>query len=355
MDEYFNKILPYKNQRALVFLVDSSKESHPLLKLAGNMASIPTQHLMLETAESDHKSQTLENIVLQCNAKSGGLNYAVDFMDSKLDLNRGNILLIGLDVTHPTGEHRRGATLEPSFVGITGNYLPHPCAIAGKFFAQESRQESVDSEQLVDSVLEMLEKASKFRRIDTVVLKRDGCSEGQYNMVLTQELQAIEKACADFFKHKRTSIIGIIVTKSSNVRHFDVSNNVRPQNLPYGSVITFGTRALYDEFFICPHHAYQGTSKAILVTIVRNDLKIGINDIEKFLYALATLHQVSCSIVSLPESIMQADKLAFKGQLIYRAYLSNYLHGDQNNLDYKAHTKMISFDEGKLPNFRYTA
>uniref|UniRef100_A0A914YUG0 Uncharacterized protein n=1 Tax=Panagrolaimus superbus TaxID=310955 RepID=A0A914YUG0_9BILA len=361
MDDWYNALLQYKNQRTLVFVVDSGTESHAMIKLAESMTCVPTQHILLRTAErAGQQFQTLENIAHKVNLKTGGLNHQVDFNGEKLDLNAGNILAIGIDVCHPTGEQRRGQTPEPSFVGITGNYLLNPCAFAGTFFAQETRQESVDADQLRSYTLEMLEKASKHRKIDTVVLMRDGISEGQYNMSLTQELLAIQQACETHFKHGQCKLLGIIVTKTGNVRHFNISNN-RPESLPPRSVVKFGTRENYLQFYIVPHRAVQGTAKAVMVTAIRNDPNFNETEIQKFVMALTSLHQIVCAPVSLPEPIYQADKLAQRGQLLFRTYLRFYPTeiprdgGPNGPIQFLPLTRLISFNGGNLPNIRFTA
>uniref|UniRef100_A0AC34F8P0 Uncharacterized protein n=1 Tax=Panagrolaimus sp. ES5 TaxID=591445 RepID=A0AC34F8P0_9BILA len=382
MNDWYNALVQYKNQRTLVFVVDSGTESHAMIKLAESLTCVPTQHILVKTAEkAGQQYQTLENIAHKVNLKTGGLNHQVDFNHEVLDLNAGNILVIGLDVCHPTGEQRRGETAEPSFVGITGNYLLHPCAFAGTFFAQETRQESVDAEQLYAYTREMLEKASKHRKIDTVVLMRDGVSEGQYNMALTQELAAIQQACEAHFQHGKCKLLGIIVTKTGNVRHFNVSNN-RPESLPPRSVITFGTRENYLQFYIVPHRAVQGTAKAVMVTAIRNDYNFNKPQIQKFIMALTSLHQIVCAPISLPEPIYQADKLAQRGQLLFRTYQQPIYQADKlaqrgqllfrtyqrfypteipreegpnGPIQFLPLTKLISFNGGNLPNIRFTA
>jgi hypothetical protein len=362
MNEWVAVLEQYARKKILVFVVDSGTESHALIKLAEALTGVPTQHILSRTAaNAGRQFQTLENITHKINLKTGGLNHAVEFDCEALDLNRGNVLVIGLDVCHPTGEQHRGQTSEPSFAGITGNYLLHPCAFAGTFFAQESRQESVDPVQLRAKTFEMLERASTHRKIDTVVLTRDGISEGQYNMALTTELDAIQQACNEYFKHTKTSIHGIVVTKSGNVRHFNVTNN-RPESLPCRSVVQFGTRENFQQFYMVPHRAFQGTAKAVLVTAIRNDLNIRESDLQNFLMSLTSLHQIVCAPISLPESIYQADKLAQRGQLVFRTFSRFFPQdipregGGQNGpIQFPALTNRLAFNEGALPFIRYTA
>jgi hypothetical protein len=357
--DWVNVMTPYKNENALVVIVDSGTETHALIKLAEALTGVPTQHLLWKTAASVvHKWQTLENIAHKVNLKTGGLNHKVDFNGQTLDLNKGNILVIGLDVCHPTGEQSRGPTPEPSPVGITANFLEAPCAFAGTFFFQEARQESVTADHLRAYVYQMLVKVSKYRKIDTIVLTRDGVSEGQYKMALDQELHAIRQASNDFFKHAKTRLIGIIVTKSGNVRHFNVSNN-RPESLPCRSIVSFGTRENYRQFYMVPHRAFQGTAKAVLVTVIQDDLNLGPSAIQNFVMSLTTLHQIVCAPVSLPEPIYQADKLAQRGQILFRTFQRFYpnqvprLQGGQ--LNFAELTTLISFNGGQLPSIRFTA
>uniref|UniRef100_A0AC35FVL6 Piwi domain-containing protein n=1 Tax=Panagrolaimus sp. PS1159 TaxID=55785 RepID=A0AC35FVL6_9BILA len=303
MNEWVAVLEQYARKKILVFVVDSGTESHALIKLAEALTGVPTQHILSRTAaNAGRQFQTLENITHKINLKTGGLNHAVEFDCEALDLNRGNVLVIGLDVCHPTGEQHRGQTSEPSFA------------------------ESVDPVQLRAKTFEMLERASTHRKIDTVVLTRDGISEGQYNMALTTELDAIQQACNEYFKHTKTSIHGIVVTKSGNVR----------------------------------------TAKAVLVTAIRNDLNIRESDLQNFLMSLTSLHQIVyqivCAPISLPEPIYQADKLAQRGQLVFRTFSRFFPQdipregGGQNGpIQFPALTNRLAFNEGALPFIRYTA
>ena len=276
---------------------------------------------------------------------------------SKLNLNKGNILVIGLDVCHPTGENCRGVTAEPSVVGVTGNYLQETCAFTGPFFYQAPREEAIDAESLQRIVTQMLAEASKYRQIDTIVIMRDGVSEGQYDMVLNDELTAIKKGALAHVGHAKTKLLCAIVTKNGNARHFAI-NNGQPESLPPRSVVQFGTRKNFKQFYMIPHRAFQGTAKAIMVTVIHDDLNVSAQEFQEFTLALTHLHQISSAPVSLPEPIYQADEICFRGQSVYRAFrrsfsnLTPYVNGE---IDYFTLSTLLSSSGGSLPKIRYTA
>ena len=71
-----------------------------------------------------------------------------------------------------------------------------------------------------------------------ILIYRDGVSEGQYNIVLTKELQSIKEACKAVYKKKHQPNITILVGgKSHNARFFPTkqSDLDRTVNCPNGS------------------------------------------------------------------------------------------------------------------------
>lgn len=116
----------------------------------------------------------------------------------KYALERGEVLVIGYDVCHPSplsGRERRLAnnklrdlsSLEPSVVGVTANVASDPHMFVGDFFYQETRKESVDVIELSNRMvwfLRLLEKNRPQHAMPPYIfVVRDGLSEGQFAMV----------------------------------------------------------------------------------------------------------------------------------------------------------------------------
>uniref|UniRef100_A0A914Z6I6 Piwi domain-containing protein n=1 Tax=Panagrolaimus superbus TaxID=310955 RepID=A0A914Z6I6_9BILA len=319
-----------------VIAIDGCSDSHSLLKIAGAINDVSTQHVHWETAKlvsTGGRGQTRENIVHQMNIKSNGLNHKVLFDHDvcNLNLDGGNVFVIGLDVCHggTTGNYFRDSC---STVGLVSNYLDDPNSFSGTFFYQRSRQEIVDSSFLHVSVRQMLQKNPRREKINTIVILRDGVSEGQYSMVTNSEVSAIKKAANEVYGHPNIRIVCIIVTKNGNARHFDITNRY-PTSLPPRSVVTFGCRFGYNQFYLVPHRAFQGTAKAVMCTVLQDDLGCNEIEIQKFILGLTNLHQIVCAPISLPEPVNMADSLAQRGYEIFAAlkqYSPQQIPRDEN-------------------------
>jgi eukaryotic translation initiation factor 2C len=340
-----------RNRRnEFVVVVDDNSDSHALLKISAAINRVSTQHIHFDTAKlvsTGGRGMTRENIVHQLNIKSFGLNHKALFDHDivNLNLDNENVFVIGLDVCHPTGNNFRGATVVPSTVGIVGNYLENPNSFAGTFFYQKPRQEFVDPCFLYVSVKKMLQRNPRAAKINTIVILRDGVSEGQYAKILDTEVAAIKKCSTEIFGHPNTRIVCIIVTKNGNARHFDMTYK-HPQSLPPRSVVTFGCRFQFNQFYIVPHRAFQGTAKAIMVTVIQDDVGCEAIEIQKFILALTNLHQIVCSPISLPEPVYLSDSLAQRGYEVFSTY--SKVCSNQIRRDEKGHMKLqeLSYDLG---------
>lgn len=73
------------------------------------------------------------------------------------------------------------------FVQITANVAKHPHNFVGDYFYQESRKEAVDCNQLQNRMKHFLQMLKQNRpehaEPQTIVVVRDGISEGQFRMV----------------------------------------------------------------------------------------------------------------------------------------------------------------------------
>ncbi|ETI22358.1 hypothetical protein G647_06432 [Cladophialophora carrionii CBS 160.54] len=209
--------------------------------------------------------QYLANVGLKFNLKLGGLNQSLE--PSKLGiLSEGKTMVVGIDVTHPSPGSLATA---PSVVGVVASvdkWLGQwPAALA----IQTARKEMVSGlKALMESRLRMWKKHNGTYP-ENILIYRDGVSEGQYNLVLDQELPEIRSACTALYPVSMTKkgiprITIIIVGKRHNTRFYptradqaDRSSN--PQN---GTVVDRGvTEARNWDFFMQAHTAIQGTAR----------------------------------------------------------------------------------------------
>uniref|UniRef100_A0A914QUK3 Piwi domain-containing protein n=1 Tax=Panagrolaimus davidi TaxID=227884 RepID=A0A914QUK3_9BILA len=360
LDPWVNALKKHKGSGNLVITVDETPDSHAFLKFAEAVTGVNTQHLKPSTI-SGVRSQTMQNIVHKLNIKMGGLNHVIRFSENvpNLDLNNGKIFVMGLDVCHPTGEKYKGETDEPSFVGLSANYMEHPQEFGNLFFAQTIRKELIDQRPLTYFTEKLLSHVQKFRAIKTIVLLRDGVSEGQYSKVLEEEIGAIKKAAKNL--KLDVKVVAFIVTKNGNVRHFYHSNNggIEWESMPHGSFINFGTRYGFQQFYMTAHRSLIGTAKTIMITKICDEIGISLHEAQEFLLGLTYLHQIVSSPISLPTPINQAEAIAQRGQTLYRilkTYCSSKIPKNHDgSIDNKKLTELLSINNESLPISRYNA
>ncbi|KAE9551210.1 hypothetical protein FO519_005577 [Halicephalobus sp. NKZ332] len=394
--DWSEKFEKYKEDgvQCVMFIDKKSDESsHKMLKLVESHHKIITQHVTEEVVRKvveKNQNITLNNILLKFNVKNGGINYVPQFSASarRLDINTGNILVIGYDVSHPTGTSFRereeraeqgfdSETKDPSVVGITVNSAKEPSIFVGDFFYQATRKESLDREELRKRTKNILTKIAQNRKLPEVfVILRDGISEGQFKMACEEELPAIQKGCFDFNQSYKPKFLFIITTKRHHKRFFEGENGEFSNPMAGSFVDNKVVRPDCIEFFMACHKAIKGTAKFVQVSVVRNDPDFKSDEIKHFLHSLCYGHQIVTSPTSLPTPIYIADELATRGSEIYNALKEdspNFIPWKKTEIEkrnvetgalekiiveeinYLGLTHMLSYSEGKLSNIRFNA
>ncbi|VDM60102.1 unnamed protein product [Angiostrongylus costaricensis] len=162
----------------------------------------------------------------------------------------GRTLIVGYDVAHP-GKATRDEVVnkmppqKPSVVGISFNGAVHPEGFIDVF--------------------------SKNRGVwpESVVITRDGVSEGQYRMVIEDELGAIKEACREFGAlHGKESwepkFTVIVTTKRHNAR-FVVDGEHLENPKPATVVDTEVVRQDLTEFYMQSHKPLKASCSLLIV------------------------------------------------------------------------------------------
>ncbi|KAL9597740.1 MAG: hypothetical protein Q9219_004934 [cf. Caloplaca sp. 3 TL-2023] len=220
------------------------------------------------------KPEYWANVAHKFNLKLGGINQMLP--SNKLGVLAEKIMLVGMDVTHPSPGSIEGA---PSIAGVVasvdGRYGQWPASIR----AQTSRKEMI--EQLDELFGERLDSWQKRNRGDLpsrIFIYRDGVSEGQYRTLLEDELPQVQKACKARYPGGKIPRISIIVCgKRHHTRFYptkaqDADFNGNPQN---GTVVDRGiTMEKGWDFFLQAHASPKGTAKPTHYVIIydKNDM-----------------------------------------------------------------------------------
>ncbi|KAI1269183.1 RNA interference and gene silencing protein [Xylariaceae sp. FL1019] len=209
--------------------------------------------------------QYLANVALKFNLKLGGRNHSLD--SSKLGLiSKGDTMVVGIDVTHPSPG---SSSTAPSVAAIVASVDPSLGQWPAAIKVQAARQEMVaDLKDLLASRLHLWRQRNRVFP-ENIIVYRDGVSEGQYDIVLRDELPALREACQELYPATKTKsgspkITIIIVGKRHNTRFYpkqpgDADRGGNPMN---GTVVDRGiTEARNWDFFLQSHAAIKGTAR----------------------------------------------------------------------------------------------
>jgi eukaryotic translation initiation factor 2C len=283
--------------------------------------------------KEQRQEQYFGNISLKFNLKAGGINHTLD--PAKLGIvGQGKTMLVGLDVTHPSPGSTEGA---PSGVGIVASVDGTLGQWPAAFAFQEGRKEMVTAlEEMFLSRLRIWEKKNR-ELPENIIIYRDGVSEGQYQLVLDQELPLIRSACKQVYPATKTNAgfpkLAIIVCGKRHHTRFYPTQEAeadRSSNCAPGTVVDRGVVEVRAwDFFLQPHACLQGTARpghyyVILDEVLRGrqvkaPLENNADALEELTHNLCHLFGRATKAVSLCPPAYYADLLCTR----LRCYLPN--------------------------------
>ncbi|WKX92804.1 hypothetical protein Q1695_010667 [Nippostrongylus brasiliensis] len=248
------------------------------------------------------------------------------------------------------------------------NGAVHPEMFIGDYHYQTPRSEKVEAKVLNTRFKWMLDLFTRNRRVypESIVITRDGVSDGQYRMAINDELFAIKEACEEFGnKHGRENwkppVTLIIATKRHNAR-FTVENK-KENPKPATIIDTDVVRNDITEFYAQTHHPVKGTAKSTAYQVIADENNMSMDEIQSLMVALSFHHQISGGPVSLPETVYQADEWAKRGKGVWNEYMMRHEplrmpdRGEYASppIDFERMTKRLAFMGTKLEDRRINA
>lgn len=213
------------------------------------------------------------NVALKFNLKLGGVNQKID--DRKLGIiAEGKTMVVGIDVTHPSPGASQSAQSVAGMVASIDKELGQWPAVLRLNRAEEGKksQEKVRAlDEMLKSRLDLWRAHNKNQLPENILIYRDGVSEGQYSMVLNEELPLLRKGCervypANDTKRGLPKISIIVVGKRHHTRFYATTEDGkltdRKGNPHHGTVVDRQvTEARNWDFFLQSHHSLQGTAR----------------------------------------------------------------------------------------------
>ncbi|KAL8728397.1 MAG: hypothetical protein Q9166_005442 [cf. Caloplaca sp. 2 TL-2023] len=317
-----------------VILESQSKAIHSRLKYYGDIV-VGIQHTTLiskkyeaQCSKKDCGANYFADVMQKVNVKIGGINHILAPQGNPLEfLTQSPTMLVGVDVTHPAPKSMIKA---PSVIGLVASFERTFTQWLGTTQLQEGRKEIVGSiGELMGERLRLFgENNNCYPK--NILIYRDGVSEGQFKTVLKEEVSAIGEVCNQKYTSKKLAlpkIVVIICDKRHRTRFYPTKEKDADQrhnfNPKAGTVVDRGvTSEKFHDFYIQPHAALTGTAKPCHCTVIRDDIKIGPDVLQKITHNLSYLYGRATKAVSLCPPAYYADIMCERGN----KYLAKYLN-----------------------------
>ncbi|GLJ55574.1 hypothetical protein SUGI_1193470 [Cryptomeria japonica] len=285
-----------------------------------NMHTEPMINKSYKMAKFDNAAQ-LKQTLTEVNAKVGGSNVALDPDTTKIPRfgNSHDVVYFGADVNHPGKRDE----ISPSIVALVMSINPPESnRYVATMRCQKNRQEHIS--QLGDMSKELLTKyVDKSKKLpERILFFRDGVSEGQFDMVLNDELAALRDAYMQFEGAAEPIISCIIAQKRHHTRLFHVKRGSR--NVTPGTVVdTTIVHPREFDIYLCSHYALQGTSKPTHYHVLSDGNEFTSDELQTLINNLCYTFARCTKPVSLVPPVYYAHLAAYRGRVYLEASSSS--------------------------------
>lgn len=267
LEQFFRDFSPNSSDIPilLVVLPDNSSQLYNQIKFLGDrrygiltICVVGSEKKFYNTAtykrEGTVVSRAIQynaNVALKVNIKNDGVNHELKSLELGF-IGEGKTMVVGIDVTHPSpGSGSNASSVAAMVASSAGNLAQWPAELR----VNPARQEKVDMlRPMLQLHLQYWEQKNGSLP-ENLLIYRDGVSEGQYQMVLDEELPQLRQACefvyGDDYKRKEFPRITLIVVgKRHHTRFYRthritgeilVSDEGKDGNPPFGTVSIFSS------------------------------------------------------------------------------------------------------------------
>ncbi|CAD7696925.1 unnamed protein product [Ostreobium quekettii] len=274
-----------------------------------------------EHARRRGRDQYCNNLAMKINTKLGGTNCAiVDVPNSGIPIIGQDkaFMLLGVDVSHPQSQEES----EPSIAALVASMDPAGSHYACRVKIQQHGQELVnDFKELVKELLLEFFKHNNRMKPESIIVYRDGVSEGQFDAVLSNEYDCIRTACMEMGNGDGTycpPITFIIVQKRHHTRLLPAGGSTdRSGNVLPGTVVdTAITSPAVFDFFLNSHAGIQGTSRPSHYHVLVDENNFGPDAVQLMTYWLCYLYCRCTRSVSVVPPAYYAHLAAMRARLL---------------------------------------
>lgn len=223
----------------------------------------------------EHDTSYMANVLTKLNLKLGGRNQALAGANQLGIISEGNTMVVGIDVTHPSPGSSISAPSIAGMVASVDSTLSQWPAILR--IQSQNRSEIVeDLRDMLVSRLCLWKERNNNSLPANILVYRDGVSEGQYNIVINDELPRLQQAVKTMYDGLPNPKISIIIVgKRHNTRFYPTSEEHadNSSNSLAGTIVDRGITQSHNwDFFLQSHTALQGTAKPAHYFVVHDEI-----------------------------------------------------------------------------------
>ncbi|KAK8034320.1 piwi domain-containing protein [Apiospora rasikravindrae] len=255
----------------------------------------------------DRELAVWDGLGLKLNLKAGGVNHQLTGKNVPSLIKNSKTMFVGYDVTHPTnfdrdnkktsesqgpqGETRKDAAnktenskpekrLPPSQIALVASVDEHLGQWPVVTWTNEGKKEILGDElyKHFSSRLVLYYNRNEKTLPESIVIYRDGVSEGQFEQVTGIELPQIKNACADIcktYEKEPIAVTLVVAVKRHQTRFYpndksfaDKNGNPKPGTIVDNTV----TVTSHWDFYLQPHVAIQGTARPAHYTVLHDEI-----------------------------------------------------------------------------------
>lgn len=317
MEDIYQKIgNTYRATPDLIWFILPSKDTITYERIKKNMEIrfATLSQMVLASHVQKNAPQYCSNVAMKVNAKLGGYT-------NKLVLKSAFFteptMIIGVDVSHGShGQAGPGAPGIASMAAMTMSMDRDAVAYSSTCQTNGYRVE-VLSKSLINKVFpDMVKRWCQTNQTapSHVFYFRDGCSEGEFQHVLEQEIDEIRKVI-EGIKGGKVKITVIVATKRHHIRFFPGRTGDRNGNPLPGTVVEQEvTHPYHYDFYLCSHVAIQGTARPVHYHVLLDEIKYPVDKLETMIYHQCYQYVRSTTPVSIHPAIYYAHLAAARAR-----------------------------------------
>ncbi|KAJ5374731.1 hypothetical protein N7517_006737 [Penicillium concentricum] len=265
----FQGLFPF----VVVLLPTTEGKVFDFVKYAGDIKTGVLTHCMQATKFAGANEQYLSNNAMKVNLKMGGCNQLLQPTNARFIGAAKNTMVVGLDVTHPSSVDPETF---PSIAAIVASVDHLMGQWPGEVRAQTRRQEHIEFlKEMTLTRLKLWKDNNNGNLPQNILVYRDGVSDGQFPMVLEEELPKIQEAAKAVYRGSMPNITVIVCGKRHNVRFYPTNSKDqdRTSNPLNGCVVDRGvTRPIYWDFYLQAQAPLQGSARPAHYVVIHDEI-----------------------------------------------------------------------------------